>query len=267
LYRSFITQSHLGWRWTAWITLIGSAFFGVLGLFFVPETSHDRLLQLRAQKLRYETKNWALHSKADEQPLNPRTMMTVYLIRPFMMILTEPILVLITIYTSYIYGILYLFFVAYPVSFQEERHWNEGVGSLPLLGLLIGVLIGTAGFTYNTRTRFARKWKEHGRVIPEERLVPMMFGAVLLPVGLFWFGWTSNPHITWVPQAISGICIGCGLFLIFIPGLAYQVDVYLWFANSALSANTFVRSMVGGAFPLFATAMYHKLGVNVSMHF
>ncbi|KAH8817258.1 major facilitator superfamily domain-containing protein [Xylogone sp. PMI_703] len=259
---SFITQSHLGWRWTAWITLIGGAFFGVLGLFFVPESSHARLLQIRAKKLRHETKNWALHSKADEQPLNYNTVMTVYLTRPFKMLFSEPILLLITIYTSYIYGILYLFFEAYPVSFQEERHWSGGVSSLPLLSLLIGVLIATFSFNYHGRTRYARLLKEQGRVAPEERLVPMMFGSVLLPIGLFWFGWTSSAHISWVPQVLSGIFIGCGLFLIFIPGLSYQVDVYLWFANSALSANTFVRSMLGGAFPLFATAMYHQLGVD-----
>ena len=33
------------------------------------------------------------------------------------------------------------------------------------------------------------------------------------------------------------------------------------FANSALAANTFVRSLAGAGFPLFATPMYHKLGV------
>jgi MFS transporter, DHA1 family, multidrug resistance protein len=267
LHRGFVTQSHLGWRWTAWITLIGAAFFGILGLFFVPETSHGRLLQLRAEKLRHETKNWAFHAKADEQPLNGRTVVTVYLSRPFTMIISEPILLLITIYVSYIYGILYLFFEAYPVSFQEDRGWSQGLASLPFLGLLIGVLLGAFGFAYNTRTRFVRKCKEAGRLIPEERLVPMMVGAVLLPAGLFWFGWTSNPHINWAPQAIAGIPIGCGLFLIFMPGLAYLVDVYLMFANSALSANTFLRSITGGCFPLFATAMYHKLGVNVRMHF
>lgn len=267
LHRSFITQSYLGWRWTAWITLIGAAFFGVLGVLFVPETSHSYLLQLRAEKLRHETKNWALHAKADEQPLNYRTVVTVYLARPFQMILSEPILLLITIYVSYIYGILYLFFEAYPISFQEDRGWSAGLASLPFLGLMIGVLIGSGFFFYNTRTRFVRKCKEAGRLIPEERLIPMMVGSIVLPAGLFWFAWTSNPHINPAAQIIAGIPIGCGLFLIFMPGTVYLVDVYLMFAASALSANTFLRSMTGGAFPLFATAMYHNLGVNVSMHF
>ena len=33
------------------------------------------------------------------------------------------------------------------------------------------------------------------------------------------------------------------------------------YANSAIAGNTFVRSFAGAGFPLFATAMYHNLGV------
>ena len=42
----------------------------------------------------------------------------------------------------------------------------------------------------------------------------------------------------------------------------YLVDVYLFDANSALAANACVRSFVAAAFPLFATSMYTKLGVQ-----
>lgn len=260
----FITQSHLGWRWTAWITLIMAAFFGTLGIFIVPETAHGRILQIRAQKLRLKTKNWAIHAKADETPLDFHSVIHTYLFRPFLMLVLEPILLLITIYLAYVYGILYLFFEAYPISFQRDRGWNQGVGALPFIGILIGVLLGSITITYTTKTRFARKLKKHGKVIPEERLVPMMYGAVIFPIGLFWFAWTSNPHITWVPQAISGIFIGWGILMIFLQGLNYLIDVYKWHANSAIAANTLIRALAGAGFPMFATAMFDKLGVAVS---
>lgn len=101
----FITQSYLGWRWTAWITLIMAALFGIIGLFLVPETSAPKILQSRAKDLRYKTKNWALHSKADETRLDFRSILTVYLLRPFVMFVQEPILLLITLYMSFIYGV------------------------------------------------------------------------------------------------------------------------------------------------------------------
>ena len=117
----FIVDSHLGWRWTAWITLILAAVVGTISLFTLPETSAPRILQHRARRLRFETGNWALHAKADENPITRKTIVSVYLVRPFVMLVQEPILALFTAYMSFIYGVLYLLFEAYPVSFQEQR--------------------------------------------------------------------------------------------------------------------------------------------------
>ena len=259
---SFITASYLGWRWTAWITMIMCFFFGIVGYIIVPETSHLKILQQRAKNLRFEQKNWAIHSKADETKADLSAFMQTYLIKPFVMLAQEPILVLITLYMMLIYGLLYLFFEAYPISFQENRHWESGVASLPFLAILIGVVIGAGASAYITKTRFARKIREHGRLIPEERLPPMIVGAFILPIGLFWFAWTSNKNIHWAPQVIAGVPIGCGILMIFLQGMNYMVDVYLWNANSALAGNTLIRSLAGAAFPLFATQMYDSLGVN-----
>ncbi|KAJ5770246.1 uncharacterized protein N7511_002297 [Penicillium nucicola] len=259
----FITDSYLGWRWTAWITLIASSFFGLVALLVVPETYGPVLLQKRAARLRTETRNWALHSFLDEHKPTMSDIVTKYLLRPFQMLFQEPILLFITLYLALIYGILYLFFEAYPISFGEVRGWShEGVAALPFLGILIGVVLGVCLIVYTTKTRFARKLAKHGRVVPEERLVPMMIASVLLPIGLFWFGWTSDPSISWVPQVIAGVPIGMGILVIFMQGLNYIIDVYMMFANSAIAANTLVRSTLGGAFPLFATQMYTNLGVD-----
>jgi len=257
----FITESYLGWRWTQWITLIMVSFFACLGLLFVPETYAPVLLQRKAKKIRFETQNWAIHSAADERKVDFHDIVTRYLLRPFAMLLKEPILVLLTLYMCLIYGLIYLLFEAYPISFQMQRGWSAGVGALPFLGVTVGVLVGVAIITYTTMTRFARKLKKHGRVIPEERLPPMIVGAVLLPAGLFWFAWTSSPEITWVPQVLAGIPIGAGILMIFMQGLNYIIDVYLMHANSAIAANTLVRSLAGAGFPMFATPMYQNLGV------
>ncbi|EXJ79456.1 hypothetical protein A1O3_08958 [Capronia epimyces CBS 606.96] len=257
----FVTQSHLGWRWTAWITLIMAALFGTIGLIIIPETSAASILQAKAKRLRHETKNWALHAKADENEVSLRTMMTVYLIRPFVMFVQEPILALITAYMSFVYGILYLFFEAFPISFQEERGWNEGVGALPFTSFIVGIAMGTGLIAYSTRTNFTRAFVKQGKIIPEERLPPMVVGAAVLPIGLFWFAWTSNPNITWVPQVLSVALLGGGCLVAFWQGMNYIIDCYGFYANSAIAINTFVRSIAGAGFPLFASAMYHNLGV------
>ena len=259
----FIVQSHLGWRWTEFITAIMGFAFGTFGFFTVPETFAPILLSRRATKIRFATKNWAVRAKYDEQQVDLKSIMEKYLLRPFAMLFKEPILDLMTLYMSIIYGILYLLFEAYPIAFQEQRGMNSGTGALPFLSISLGVVIGVCIIIYTTKTRFTRKFQENnGIVVPEERLIPMIIGGFLFPAGMFWFAWTSSPEVTWAPQVISGVLIGAGVLMIFLQGLNYIIDCYVMYANSALAANTFLRSGFGAGFPLFATAMYHRLGVN-----
>ncbi|KAL5414368.1 hypothetical protein PMIN06_002347 [Paraphaeosphaeria minitans] len=259
----FIVNSRLGWRWTEYMTAILAFSFGTIGFLTVPETFAPVLLSRRASKIRFATKNWAIHAKRDEQQVDVKNIAEKYLLRPFAMLMKEPILDLVTLYMAVIYGILYLLFEAYPISFQEARGWNSGVGALPFLSITVGVILGASIIIFTTKTRFARKFKENnGVVVPEERLIPMIIGGFLFPAGMFWFAWTSSPNITWVPQVLSGIFIGAGVLMIFLQGLNYIIDCYLMYANSAIAANTFLRSGFGAGFPLFANAMYNTLGVS-----
>ncbi|KAK4502937.1 hypothetical protein PRZ48_006364 [Zasmidium cellare] len=231
----FITMSHLGWRWTQWITMIMAALFGTIGFIVIPETFEPVLLQRKAKKLRFQTRNWAMHAPADEKEVNLHEIAEKYLLRPFKMLALEPILVLITVYVSLIYGIIYGFFEAFPVSFQEERGYNLGVGALPFLSVLIGVVLGCLLITLISKTRLKRVTQQEGHVVPEERLIPMIIGGGILPIGLFWFGWTSFPSITPWPQIISAAPIGMGLMMVFLQGLNYLIDVYKMNANSAIA--------------------------------
>lgn len=72
---------------------------------------------------------------------------------------------------------------------------------------------------------------------------------------------TSNPHITWVPQVIATALLGMGCLVTFWQGMNYIIDCYGFYSNSAIAINTFIRSIAGAGFPLFAPAMYHNLGV------
>ncbi|EUC36112.1 hypothetical protein COCCADRAFT_23995 [Bipolaris zeicola 26-R-13] len=257
----FIAESHLGWRWTSWITLIMAGLFGVIGFFVIPETSAARILQIRAARLRNETGNEQYHAAADANKLTLDRVVNVYLLRPFIMFAQEPILALVTAYMSFLYGIVYLLFEAFPVSFYEERGWSLGVSQLPFGAFIVGILMGAACIAYSSATNFTRAYHKHGKVIPEERLPPMIIGAIALPAGLFWFAWTSNPNITWVPQVLSVALLGFGCMVPFWQGMSYLIDCYGFYSNSAIAVNTFIRSFAGAFFPLFTHAMYHNLGV------
>lgn len=95
---------------------------------------------------------------------------------------------------------------------------------------------------------------------PEDRLPLIMAGGFSLPIGLFWFAWTSSPNITWVPQVLSGYFIGAGVMLILTNGIAFIIDCYLSSAASALAAQAVVRSFVAAGLPLAGPTMYRNLG-------
>jgi DHA1 family multidrug resistance protein-like MFS transporter len=116
-------------------------------------------------------------------------------------------------------------------------------------------LCGVSLIAYHSKTRFARRLREDGFVTPEERLLPMIAGGFILPIGLFWFAWTSFPSISPWPQIVSGIPLGMGIMLIFLQGFNYIIDTYLMYSNSAIAANTFLRSFFGAGFPLIALPM------------
>jgi len=163
------------------------------------------------------------------------------------------------IYISVVYAIMYLTFFAYPYAFSE-RGWDRQIGSLSFLSLLVGILTACAAVAFYSTKYYQPRFKARGEVLPEDRLPPVMLGSIILPIGLFWFGWTSSPSISWVPQIMSGFFIGSGIMLIFTNGIAFIVDIYRQSAASAMAANTFVRSLAAACLPLAAPTMYRNLG-------
>ena len=99
-----------------------------------------------------------------------------------------------------------------------------------------------------------------GNPPPEIRLVVGMWGAILIPISLFWLAFTTYPHVHWIVPIIASVPFGIGTLFCFSSVFAYLVTAYRPVAASAMSANTFVRTSSAAAFPLFADQMYHRMG-------
>ncbi|KAI9886873.1 MAG: hypothetical protein M1823_001309 [Watsoniomyces obsoletus] len=259
----FIVESELGWRWTSWLTAIMGGVAFILDLFFLEETYPPVILVAKAAELRRRTKNWGIHAKQEEIEVDFRELVTKNFSRPLRMLVTEPIVLLLSIYMSFIYGLLYLFLTAYPIAFQQIRGFNGGVGGLPFFGmiggqLLAGVMIVLMQPSYNRKLA-----ANNGVPVPEWRLPAITIGGVAFSIGLFWFGWTGyREDIHWIAPTLSGLLTGFGLLAIFLQALNYLVDAYLMFAASAIAANTLLRSLAGAGFPMFSRYMFDAMGVQ-----
>lgn len=189
---SFAVQSHLGWPWTAWFTMILGAATGLFAFFVVPETYEPELIKRKAKRLGLPVPDTGPHVNFVQK----------YLSRPVKMMTREPMvshpcilplsqhrlthlqLICMTLYISLVYGILYLSFFAIPFSFETDRHWSPTISSLPFIGILTGVCIASpAVFIYSDKY-YQPRLHARGHVLPEDRLPPMMVGSVILPAGL-----------------------------------------------------------------------------------
>jgi DHA1 family multidrug resistance protein-like MFS transporter len=259
----FIVESYLGWRWTEYLTGIMGASAFVLDLFFLEETYPPVVLIGKAAELRRRTRNWGIHAKQEEIEVEFGELIRKNFSRPLRILFTEPIVLLLSIYMAFLYGLLYLFLTAYPIVFQRIHGFDKGVGGLPYFGIIIGEFMGGI-FIIMLQPWYNRQLSANKDIpIPEWRLPPAIIGGVAFSGGLFWFGWSGyRSDIHWIVPTLSGLLTGFGLFCIFLQCLNYIVDAYLVFAASALAANSVLRSIAGAGFPLFSTYMFNALGVN-----
>ncbi|KKA30791.1 hypothetical protein TD95_004954 [Thielaviopsis punctulata] len=259
----FIVTSSLGWRWTQYISGIMGATAFTLDLFFMRESYPPIILVQKATDLRRRTLNWGIHAKQEEIELDLKQLVTVNFTRPLRLLFTEPIVTLLSIYMSFIYGLLYLFLTAYPLVFVGVHHFTSGVAGLAFFGMIVGQLIAGVVVLAQQPWYMRKLTANNGVPVPEWRLPSIMGGSILFAIGLFWFGWTGyREDIPWIVPTLSGLCSGFGIMSIFLQALNYLVDAYLMFAASAIAGNTFMRSLCGAGFPLFATYMFNGMGIQ-----
>ncbi|KAI1388920.1 MFS general substrate transporter [Hypoxylon trugodes] len=259
----FIVQSYLGWRWTMYIASIMGFVAFVLDLFFLSETYPPVILIEKAAELRRRTRNWGIHAKQEEIEVDLKELVQKNFTRPMRLLFTEPIVLLLSIYMAFIYGLLYLFLTAYPLIFQGVHHFNAGQSGLTFFGMITGQLLAGLVVLLD-QPRYQRKLAANNGVpIPEWRLPIVIAGGVSFTGGIFWLSWSGyRADVHWIVPAASGILTGFGLMGIFLQALNYLVDAYLMFAASAIAGNTFLRSLCGAGFPLFASYMFNGMGIQ-----
>jgi hypothetical protein len=240
--------------------LILSAVVWAFMTFAVPETYAPTILGRRSKKMRNDTGN---DKFVTEQDLDPRPFserLQVFLIRPFQLLFLEPIVLFMSLYMSVLYGLLYMFFVACPIVYQEGKDYSASKTGLMFILMAVGVLLSAACAPLVNKHYLSLVAMYNGKPPAEARLIPMMASCWLIPIGLFIFAWTSYPELSWAGPALGGAPVGFGFIFLYNSANNYLVDSYQHLAASALAAKTCIRSFWGACVVLFTTQMYHRLG-------
>jgi hypothetical protein len=191
-------------------------------LFTIPETYTPILLVKKAHILRKETGDDRYWAPLERRSKTAKTVFQDVIAKPFTILFMEPMLAAITVYSecnglypcfsslqdcfilnnspllhhtvSFVYGCLYLLFVAYPIVFQQGHGFNAGAGGLMFLALLIGGVLATTTYITMFDPRYKRKVVKHAPngVPPEARLEMTLLVAPLFAISFFWVSRTRT---------------------------------------------------------------------------
>ncbi|RYP88218.1 hypothetical protein DL769_000316 [Monosporascus sp. CRB-8-3] len=226
--------------------LIWSFVLYVLIIFFAPETYHPIKLREKARALRKDTGDDRWKAPMEKSTKSIARKVGLSLLRPFQLLIFEPMCLLLCVFSAILLGVLYLFFGAFGVIFGDNYGFNLWQTGLSFLGIFGGMIVCSATDPLWRLVHARLIQRNNGVPEPEFRLPPAIAGALLVPIGLFWFAWTTYPHVHWIMPIIGSGIFGAGTLLVFTGIFTFLVDAYPLYAASALAANSFVRCAFAG---------------------
>ncbi|KAM0312368.1 hypothetical protein ACHAO8_006370 [Botrytis cinerea] len=279
---SFVAQRH-GWREVFWALLgICGGFWLILVvvlLVFGNETRRSVILRRRANRINKAAGRIVATVPTEMQSKSLGQLFKDTLSRPFRFLATEPVIIFAALYNGFLYGLSFLFNSAFNLVFGKMGYGFGTIGvGLCFLGLIVGISLGPLVNIwqenyYQRRIRAAGTREtqsgeeldpERFKNIPEARVQLSKLAAVLLPISLFWFAWSSPPqyHIHWIVPILATTLFGYSFYTLILMTYLYVEDSYMVFSASALAGVGLIRNLAGAGFPLFGKQMFVNLGYN-----
>ncbi|KAJ5115967.1 hypothetical protein N7456_000315 [Penicillium angulare] len=269
----------LSWRWSAWIILIGSGAVFFLIVLFQPETYAPLLLQWKGKQLRKITADKRFRSEMDLQKIALFTRIGGAMKRQFLITIHEPIILLISLYMTVLYIVLFTFFDGYTYIFTDTYNLSQGITNIIWVAMYIGISISALlvlPIYSKTKKDFTAAAKavnnsdpsidshalDNVPTQPEIRLWFAIVGAPFIPISLFWMGWTDYSSVSMWSPIIASAAFGLGTICVFISSYMYVIDSYDIYAASALGFMTVSRYLAAGGMTVVGMPFYKNMGVH-----
>lgn len=270
------------WKWVFWhqIICLGIIMSAIVVLF--KETRGSVLLSRKAKKInkyldqlqkdlvpaqtqQKETNAQGLPDlsrryvvEADASRSSLTHLLYLSLTTPFKLLITEPVVFFFSLWAAFAWACLYMTLNVVPLVFSTNHDFVTEQQGAVFAALVVGVLLALA-LSIIQESIAKRKFPKLLQA-PEGRLYFACLEAALLPIGLFWFGWSSFSSVPWIVPCLALATAMAGIFQIYLCVFNYLADTYHRFASSALACQSFCRNILAGVFPLFSQVMFRKLG-------
>lgn len=276
---SGIIVEYLSWRWVFYPQLVTVGLTTLCLFFFFTETRSNVLLKRKCAALNHlngqvRQSSGPLESRPtnitplrfcsqeSDQPQLGIAIIWSSFAFPLKLLVTEPVVFWFSAWVSFAWAILYMQFNSIGIVFREVYNFsNIQVGAV-YTAVVLGSVLGTA--LNIIQDPFLRRLWPSRMFGPEGWLYSACIESILLPVGLFWFGWSASPDVPWIVPAIAiGSCT-MGIFNIYLAVFNYLAETYHRYASTALAAQSMCRNLLAGVFPLFIHAMFSNLSYGIA---
>ncbi|KAL9042481.1 MAG: hypothetical protein Q9180_000572 [Flavoplaca navasiana] len=226
-----------GWQWTQFVTLMiafGVYLFGI----GVPETYPREILRARARRFGHSIQLAKAESGVTFAEMAQTTFFT-----PLSMAVSEPLVVMVTLYLALNFAVLFQWFIAVPAVLALTYEFTLHQVGLAFIAAIVGALVSTMTSSLTEKITNRQNSCRTGTAMArlEYRLVPAIFGSVGLCGSLFWIGFTASPKINYsVPIVGTGAYVWSSMSV--LTGLvSYIFDAYP--AKGTLSALTLMATV------------------------
>ena len=247
------------WRWAFWSTSAFDAVLQLLAMLLLRETHHATLLQRSVQQSQNAGTSTQSNARSTKQALQAA------LRRPFHLLATQLIIILLALFSAVSFGILYLVLSTLPSLFTTHYHQSDSIAALNYISYGIGAAAGAQSLGASTDCMYRRKALKltaTSKPEPELRVALLLPSVVLCALGLVCLGWSAQAHTHWIVPNIGLALFGAGTQFSTQCTTAYVIDVYgpSGWSASAMAGIWAFKSVAGFGFPLFGPALVRVLG-------
>ncbi|KAI7879282.1 MFS general substrate transporter [Lichtheimia hyalospora FSU 10163] len=241
-----VLSQYYGWQSSFYFLAVLGGLLFILVAIFLPET-------LRKDK-----------SQTDQQrsPNYVRNVLRAFI--PLLVMLRDPSVLVVTIYSTVIFGCLFFLNPTITDTFQRLYGYNQWQVGLVYLAFGAGLCIGSilAGQVSDWVLQHLRR-KNNGQVVPEMRLRAAIPSFVLIPVGYILYGWTTEYSIGVYAPIIGLFIYAFGQMSAFTPANVYLVDSQPGRSATAIGVNNCARSIAAAIMAIFSTQALHSVGPGI----
>lgn len=238
--------------WISWVALL----LATLALAFgsgMPETYSREILRARIHFTRMHTNMLCAPSGVSVDQ-----MIHITILQPLRMLVTEPIVLMITLYLGLNLGLAFQWFVTVPTSLNQAYGISNPRIGLAFFSMMCGAVLAVVSCLSIDAFSKRSETSEHGSltIFIERRLIPAIIGGIMAAAALFWFSYTVSPNFApYISVIATGVYIW-GNAMVLISLISYLFDAYPAAAVlSALTVAACFRILCAAVFPLIVLFM------------